>query len=142
MVSNWHAVSTQSCRGVGHRWRLLAILAGSLAGVTAHAANLSFLSNSPIAYFQAEDTDLMMQNARKVLDSPDPAAKQSWSNPKTGASGSAEAVGQFKASDGAPCKRLRLVNKIKNMEGEATYTVCNYPKRGWVVNTDAQPAGG
>jgi len=120
---------------------LVALLVGAASGVTAYAANLSFLNNSPLAYFQPEDVDHMMENARKVLDSSDPAAKQSWSNPKTGASGYAQAKGQFTASDGSPCKRLRIMNKVKNLQNDATYTVCKYPDRGWVVNTDARPAG-
>jgi hypothetical protein len=124
------------------RASLLVLLVSAVSAIAAHAANLNFLQNSPISYFQPQDTDLMMKNARAVLDSSDPAAKRSWSNAKTGASGWAQAVGQFTASDGAPCKRLRLMNKFRNMENEATYTVCKYPDRGWVVNTDAQPAGG
>src|SRR5262249_12098674 len=97
---------------------LLALLVGAATGVAAYAGNLSFLNNSPIAYFKPDDVDLMMENARKVLDSSDPAAKHSWSNPKTGASGFAQAKGQFAASDGAPCKRVRIMNKMKNMQSD------------------------
>jgi hypothetical protein len=124
-------------------WRSLsslALLACCALPPAGDAANLAFLKNSPAYYFQPEDTDLMMKNAHQVLDSSDPAAKQEWSNPKTGASGLAEVRGQFTATDGAPCKRLRVVNKVKTVESDATYTVCKYPKRGWVVNVDAQPA--
>jgi hypothetical protein len=106
----------------------------------AEAANLEFLKKSPASYFKPEDTDLMKKNAYQVLDSADPAARQEWSNPKTGASGLAEVRGQFTATDGVPCKRLRVVNKVKSVESDATYTVCRYPKRGWLVNDDAQPA--
>jgi hypothetical protein len=122
------------------RLSLLTILAVAAVPLAAYAANLAFLKNSPAYYFQPEDTDLMMKNARQVLDSADPAAKQEWSNPKTGASGLAEVRGQFTATDGVPCKRLRVTNKVKGVESDATYTVCKYPKRGWVVNVDAQPA--
>jgi hypothetical protein len=119
---------------------LLASLAAAAAPPAAVAANLAFLKNSPAYYFQQEDTDLMLKHAHQVLDSADPAAKQEWSNPRTGASGLVEVRGQFTATDGAPCKRLRVANKIKNVESDAIYTVCKYPKRGWVVNVDAQPA--
>ena len=122
------------------RWlAALALLAGT-ATITTAAGNLSFLDSSPIAYFKPEDHDLMQQNAFKVLDATDAQAKQSWSNAKTGASGWAQVRGQFTASDGAPCKRLRVVNKARGLESDATYTVCKYPDRGWVVNTDATPA--
>ena len=121
---------------------LVALLVGAASGVTAYAANLSFLNNSPLAYFQPEDVDHMMENARKVLDSSDPAAKQSWSNPKTGASGFAQARGQFTASGGVPCKRLRVMNKARNLQSDSTYTLCKTADGGWVINTDARPAGG
>jgi hypothetical protein len=110
--------------------------------VATNAANLGFLAKSPISYFQQDDVDLMKKNAYAVLDSSDQDSKQSWTNPRTGASGSAEVVGQFTAPDGTPCKRLQVVNKIKNLEGQGTYTVCKYKSRGWILNADARPAGG
>ena len=117
----------------------LALFAGG-AVITAAAGNLSFLDSSPLAYFKPEDHDLMRENALKLLDGTDAQTKQSWSNAKTGASGWAQVRGQFTASDGAPCKRLRVVNKARGLESDATYTVCKYPERGWVINTDATPA--
>ena len=117
----------------------LALFAGGVVN-TASAGNLSFLDTSPISYFTPEDHDLMRQNALKLLDTTNAQAKQSWSNAKTGASGWAQVRGQFTASDGAPCKRLRVVNKARGLESDATYTVCKYPDRGWAFNTDATPA--
>jgi hypothetical protein len=108
--------------------------------ITASAGNLSFLDNSPVSYFNPEDMDLMRQNAVTVLDAPDASSKQAWSNAKTGASGMAQVRGQFTATDGTPCKRLRIVNKAKGLESDATYTVCKYADRGWVFNADAAPA--
>jgi len=81
-----------------------------------------------------------MKNARAVLDSSDPAAKHAWSNPKTGASGFAQLTGQFTASDGAPCKLVRIGNQAKGIQGEAVYTLCKYKDRGWIFNADARPA--
>ncbi len=116
----------------------LTLLAGCAA--TASAGNLSFLDNSPVSYFSPEDMDLMRDNARKVLDAPGANAKQSWASPKSGASGWAQVRSEFKATDGAPCKRLRIVNKAKGLQSDATYTVCKYAARGWALNTDATPA--
>ena len=118
----------------------LALIAGCAAAVTAFGSNLSFLGKSPISYFKADDMELMRQNALKVLDAAEPNARESWSNSKTGASGLAEIRSQFTATDGATCKRLRILNKVKGLESDATYTACKYPDRGWVINTDATPA--
>lgn len=141
MIANSQPATVPARGRASRHLALLALLVGAATSAAAYASNLSFLKNSPLSYFQPEDVDLMMQNARKVLDSSDPAAKHSWSNPKTGASGSAQAKGEFTTSDGTPCKRLQIMNQTKNVQNEATYTVCKYPDRGWVINTDARPAG-
>lgn len=123
------------------RWLAAAtFIAGCTAVITASAGNLSFLADSPVSYFKPDDTELMRQNAIKVLDDPGASSKQSWSNAKTGASGMAQVRGQFTATDGTPCKRLRIVNKIKGLESDATYTVCKSADRGWIFNADAVPA--
>jgi hypothetical protein len=120
--------------------RAVAILVCVSCAMLARASDLSFLAKSPVSYFKPADTDLMKKNAQAVLDAPESAAKQSWSNPKTGASGLAEVKAAFTTTDGTPCKRLRVVNKAKKLESEATYTFCKYQDRGWIVNADAQPA--
>jgi hypothetical protein len=123
-----------------HCGAALALVAGCAVAVTAYGSNLSFLGKSPISYFKGDDMELMRQNALKVLDAAEPNARESWSNSKTGASGVAEIRSQFTATDGATCKRLRILNKAKGLESDATYTACKYPDRGWVMNTDATPA--
>src|ERR1700752_2694866 len=100
-----------------------ALIAGCTAVITASAGNLSFLADSPVAYFNPDDMELMRQNATKALEAPDPNSKQTWSNAKTGASGLAQVRGQFTASNGTPCKRLRIVNKVRGLQSDATYTV-------------------
>jgi len=117
-----------------------ALIASCTAVITASAGNLSFLADSPVAYFNSDDMELMRQTATKVLDSPDANAKQSWSNAKTGASGMAQVRGQFTASNGTPCKRLRIVNKARGLQSDATYTVCKTADSGWIFNADAAPA--
>ncbi|HVN46838.1 MAG TPA: hypothetical protein VMT66_16535 [Steroidobacteraceae bacterium] len=118
----------------------LTFLVACMPGIAVYAGNLSFLEQSPVSYFNAEDMELMRQNALKVLDDPSATAKQEWSNTKTGASGLAQVRREFTGSDGAACKRLRVINRAKGLTSDATYTVCKYPDRGWVVHTEATPA--
>jgi hypothetical protein len=127
-------------RGVSSGVALVIVLACAVMPISAIAVNLSFLGNSPVSFFQPDDVDLMRKNAQEVLDSAQPNAKQSWSNPKTGASGFAQVTGQFTMADGTQCKRLRVFNKAGGVEGVSTFPVCKYSGRGWVINTDAQPA--
>jgi len=126
-------------RGVSSGAGLLILLACAVVPLRATAVNLGFLGNSPVSFFQKADVDLMMKNAHEVLDSAGVNAKQAWSNPKTGASGFAQVTGQFTIADGTLCKRLRVFNKAGGVEGVATYTVCKYSGRGWIINADAQP---
>ena len=123
------------------RWlAAFALVAGLMALVTASAGNMSFLADSPVAYFNPDDMELMRQSATKVLEASDPNSRETWSNAKTGASGIAQVRGQFTASNGTPCKRLRIVNRARGLESDATYTVCRSPDRGWIFNADAAPA--
>jgi hypothetical protein len=117
-----------------------ALITGCTAVITASAGNLSFLANSPVAYFNSDDMELMRQSATKVLEAPDPNSKQTWSNARTGASGMAQGRGQFTASNGTPCRRLRIVNKVRGLESDATYTVCRSAEQDWIFNADAAPA--
>jgi surface antigen len=104
------------------------------------AGNLSFLDKSPLAYFKPDDMEMMHTNANKALDGSTANARQSWSNANTGASGWAQVRSEFKSTDGATCKRLRIVNKAKGLQSDATYTLCKSADGDWVVNTDATPA--
>jgi hypothetical protein len=121
------------------KW-LAAVIAGCAAASTASAGNMSFLADSPVGHFNADDMELMRQNATKVLDASGANSQQSWSNARTGASGMAQVREQFTASNGTPCKRLRIVNRIKGLESDATYTVCKSADQGWIFNANAAPA--
>ena len=119
-------------------WLVVLLLA---APCLAMAVGLGFLRNAPVRHFDREDMNLMMKNAGEVLDSTVPNASRDWSNPRTGNSGQAEVRDQFIGTDGAPCKRLRISNKVKrgNVRSDATYTVCKYTGRGWLLHADARP---
>lgn len=121
------------------------VLAGILAAFgtcpSASAANLGFLKDSPISHFNKKDNELMMETALKVLDSTEPRATAEWSNPKSGNSGTVTTIGSFTSTEGLACKRIRVFNKAKAVEGSANHTVCQFPDRGWLVHADARPAG-
>jgi hypothetical protein len=125
------------------RWAafgLLIALACAVIPICATAGNYSFMNNSPLSFMEPDDVALMKKNALEALDAGKLNAKHPWSNPKTGASGFAQITGEFTTADGTPCKRLRLFNKAGGMANVATYPVCKYSGRGWVINADARPA--
>lgn len=106
----------------------------------APAQYMNFLKSTPSAYFKGDDQALMKNNAREVLDSPEARATKEWDNPKTGSSGLAQVRSAFTATDGARCKRLRIVNRAGGVENDATYAVCKYEGKGWLLHPDAVPA--
>jgi hypothetical protein len=120
--------------------QLIACACLALLATVSHASNLGFLRTSPLRHFTQEDMDLMMKNAETALDADQPSARTEWSNPKTGASGSAEIRNAFTGSDGAPCKRIHVVNKVRSWSSAATHAVCKYEDRGWVLHSEAVPA--
>ena len=122
------------------KWLAAAALTAAMELIPASAGNMSFLANSPVAYFNSDDMALMRESANKALDSPDANARQEWSNPRTRASGFAQVRGQFTAANGTPCKRLRIMNRARGLESDATYTVCKSADEGWIFNADAAPA--
>ncbi len=133
------AISTRSLRVLRMSVALSILMAGSWS---LSAGNLSFMQDAPTRYFTQEDRDLMMKNANEVLDSQDPKASQEWVNPKTGNSGGATLRGQFTATDGASCRKLKVSNTVKkgDIKNAATYVLCKYEGRGWVLHPDAEPA--
>ena len=123
------------------RWLTWAGLAGFLimAGAPVHAGNLEFLNKSPVSYFNDEDMRLLKETVAQVLDDKDALAKKSWSNPATGNSGEVEALGAFTTAAGVSCKRVRVSNHTKAVDGHGTYTVCQDAEKGWAVDSTAKP---
>jgi hypothetical protein len=122
------------------RRRRLIVLLACCVSTAALGNHLNFLESAPIAHFSDEDIALLHKTAVEVLDDPDPKARREWSNPKTGSSGTLQANGGFVSTEGDPCKRLRIENKIKKLESVATYTVCKHKERGWSLHAGAKPA--
>jgi surface antigen len=124
----------------GNAWNLASVVAVALMPLLASASNLSFLSNSVVSNFKEQDMKLLMASVDKALDSTDPRASGSWSNPTTGNSGEVAVTGQFTSTDGHTCKNLKVVNRTPKMQGTGAYILCAVPGRGWLVNPEARPA--
>jgi hypothetical protein len=120
--------------------RIFLVAAMLVLACSASAQHLRFLKDTPAAHFKGDDQKLMQRNVQAVLESPAADASQEWSNPKTGSSGLAQVKGGFTAADGAPCKRLRVVNRAGGLENDSIQVVCKYQGRGWLLHPDAEPA--
>jgi len=128
--------------GSSHALRTFLSVCALVATSDSMAAGMDFLSGLPAAYFTQEDRDIMAKNVKEILDSDDPRATREWANPKTGNSGTLKMRSHFTATDGAPCKRVWVESLVKagSVKNAATYTMCKYEGRGWLVHPDAEPA--
>lgn len=122
-----------------HRAALPALLLLLLSAAPAAAQNMSFLGNSPIAYFTDEDMKLFHATGLSVLEASNSGKTQKWENPATGASGKIKVLKAFVAADGRTCKRLGIYNKARGVEGQSKLTLCKAADGHWRVDTDTQP---
>ncbi|HZF24839.1 MAG TPA: RT0821/Lpp0805 family surface protein [Steroidobacteraceae bacterium] len=111
-----------------------------LAMAAVQAGNLEFLKQSPISYFNDEDVRLLKEAVTQVMDDKNVRATKEWSNPNTGNSGKVEGRSAFKTAEGVDCRRVRVTNHAKAVDGQSTYTVCKAPGKDWVVDPAAKPA--
>lgn len=107
------------------------LAAAVLLPLTAPAAGLGFLRRTPLYYFTDGDLKLMSDAALEILNGNDPNAQREWRNPKTGFSGKIQALGRFKSSDALECRKLKLWNQAKGIEGESTFPVCRSAEGEW-----------
>src|SRR5262245_3652735 len=103
------------------------------------AAGLMFLRESPLSRFTEKDFEILRNAAGVVLNSSEPGAAQDWSNDASGNSGRITALSQFTATDGRPCKRLKLDARSPEFDGSWTYTVCRSADGDWKIDSTAQP---
>jgi surface antigen len=117
----------------------LAVLGLSAAVIfagPAQAAGLLFLSDTAAGRMNKEDFKLMSAAAVEALnDSATPSVK-SWSNPKSGASGTVDTVQAFTAKSGEACKLLHTSSKAKSLTHELTSTACKVKGSWKLVSED------
>jgi hypothetical protein len=96
--------------------------------------NYGWLKTAPVSHFTAEDLKLMKDAAAAVLDSTEGGATRSWQNAATGNSGVIREVSRQTDDAGRDCRRLRVDNRAKNMNGSSTYTVCRAGDGTWQID--------
>lgn len=108
---------------------LLVTFALPLCAATSLAQNIDFLRDAPIAHMTKEDIALMERNYLQALDSLPDGHTNTWTNPKTGASGTATPTRTTK-QDGATCRMLEITNQAGGRSGRSEWTFCE-TKGGW-----------
>jgi surface antigen len=124
-----------STRSMAWSFLVLALACGNAAA----QSNLTFMKDSPVSRFNAEDMRLMQEAGKAVLDSTEPSATREWSNPKSKHSGKVtlEQTFSFESRD---CRRLRVENRAGGMQSNTLVPVCRNAQGRWAVDTRARPA--
>lgn len=112
---------------------IVVVLLSALTSTLAAAAGLGFLQETPLAYFTDRDRELLREAATAVLKDPDAAAVREWMNPQNNYSGKIEGLGAYTASDGAPCRKLRISTQARGVQNVASYSVCRTADGDWKI---------
>ena len=114
-----------------------AVLAAALAVLAAtslavQAQNMGFLRDSPIQRMTSEDTAMMMRNSNEALNRNADGETSGWSNPKTGASGTATPLKTF-TQKGMKCREIQYTNHAGGFNGGGTFTQCRVASGEWKI---------
>lgn len=88
-----------------------------------------FLKDSPVSRMNSEDTALLVRNYTQALDSLPDGHTNTWTNPKTGASGTATPLNTTK-QQGMTCRLIEITNQAGGQSGRSEWTFCK-TKDGW-----------
>jgi surface antigen len=110
----------------------LLVVGGSLALAVGNvSAQAMFMRDSPISRMNKEDTAMMTRNYQQALDSLPDGHVNAWSNPKTGASGTATPL-KTTQQKGMTCRLLEITNNAGGFSGRSEWNFCK-TKDGWKV---------
>lgn len=113
-----------------------------LASLAVAASDFGFvIEHMPLAHFDETDKAMMLEAARKVLESDEIAKPLKWSNSDTGNSGQLEVLNAFESTHGRSCKTLRIENRAGAMQNKSFYPVCRDSDGTWKIDSAAKPAG-
>ncbi len=111
---------------------LAAFAALAATSLAVHAQNLGFLRDSPIQRMTPEDQQMMMRNSNEALNRNADGETSGWSNPKTGASGTATPLRTF-TQKGMKCRETQYTNHAGGFNGDSTFTLCRVASGEWKI---------
>lgn len=107
---------------------LLVAAAVALAAAAASAQNLGFMKDSVMSFMNREDTAMILRNNLQALELPD-GHTSTWSNPKSGHSGTATVTRSFQ-ENGMACRQIAMTNYARGQHGNGDLVYCK-TKDGW-----------
>lgn len=107
-----------------------ALIAGSFASQVS-AANELFLARGPLGHLKKDDVTIARAEITKALDTGQDGQTQTWSNPKTKASGTVKPTKTF-TKDGMRCRAAEFSTSAGGERGASTWNLCK-TKDGWKI---------
>lgn len=95
------------------------------------AVNELFLARGPLGHLKKDDVTIARVEIKKALDTGPDGQTQTWSNPKTKASGTVKPTKTF-TKDGMRCRAAEFTTSAGGERGASTWNLCN-TKDGWKV---------
>ena len=133
-IRNRTSLQPRRTRYLRHVTIAAVLVAGSLA---AHAANLGFLNDTPIAYMKQRDIDSLKTAAYDVLDKKADGESATWNNEGTGngVKIDAQLTPVDTAKDGAnTCRTVRVVLNAKGQSVNLGPRFCRQGSSGrWIL---------
>jgi surface antigen len=103
----------------------------ALAAASAAAQNIGFLRDSAMSFMNREDSAMLVRNFTQALDSLPDGHTSTWTNPKTGSSGTATPLNTT-SQKGMTCRLLEMSNQAGGQSGASKFTFCK-TKDGWKI---------
>jgi surface antigen len=111
---------------------LITVIIGCVFSISASGFNLSFLEDSPVAYFSDEDVDLMLDTFDRAMESNKDGEMSQWSNPKSGNGGTITVL-ETTTRDNQSCRKARIENQTKNSKGRSEFLFCQATDGSWKI---------
>jgi len=97
------------------------------------AVGQGWLSDAPIRYFTAKDSELMMSAVKDVLDKGENGVTREWKNPETGNFGSVTAVDR-QIINSSICRHAVIKNNAKGNSASSRFLLCQDESGEWKFN--------
>lgn len=124
-----------SVASIKSRVLLPAFIALAVVAGQAHSANFRWLNFSPARHFTDDDWSMLTETADQALSSGKDGEEFSWSNPKTGNSGSL-VPGPATGSEGERCRTLKITNQASGLSSTGIQRLCMQPSGEWKIVSD------
>lgn len=97
-----------------------------------YSFNINFLEDAPVAQFNEEDVDLMLNNFYKAMDNNQDGESSEWKNEKTGHHGIATPLNTIEGADGV-CRNVKIENFASSEKGTSEFRFCKASDGEWQI---------